>query len=85
MIANVRPFSYSTEWAYNLFEIRSSNAGTDFIAVEKVAPFRILAQKVKGIEVPKIVKETGGSLKTPEEISRFRKIFIEDPGYLKEI
>jgi hypothetical protein len=50
-----------------------------------VPPHRVLAEKLKGKPIPKIIKSKEKVLKTPEEISAILKFFLDDPGYLMEV
>ncbi len=72
-------------WEYLLFELREMASTIEYLAVERVAPYRVLVHKVKGKPVPKIVKSKEKVLKTPEEISAIKKFFLIDPGYLMEV
>ena len=75
----------ATKWNYLLFELREMSSTIEYIAVEKVPPYRVLVEKQKGKPVPKIVKSKEKVLKTPDEISAIQKFFLEDPGYLMEV
>ncbi len=73
------------DWEYLLFELREISGSNEYIAVEKNEPYRVLVEKKKGKPVPKIVKSKEKVLKTPEEISIIKKIFLKDPGFLMEV
>ncbi|MEM1124314.1 MAG: hypothetical protein AAGJ18_28000, partial [Bacteroidota bacterium] len=74
------------EWDYLLFEVKDVDNTLKFMVVEKEKPHRILVEKVKGREVPKLLdKKTVLPLRLPKELSNFTKFFVNDPGYLKEV
>ena len=73
------------EWNYLLYEIRNLSPTPEYIAVEKDAPYRVLFQKLLNKESPVIVKNLKQALDTPEEISLLKRLFLRDPGYLREI
>lgn len=74
------------DWDYLLFEVKDVDNTLKFMVVEKEKPHRILVEKVKGKEVPKLLgKKAVLPLKLPKELSNFTKFFVNDPGYLKEI
>ena len=85
VLSEVRSFVHSADWEYYLFQIRNYASSPEFLAVEKIPPYRLLVVKSSGVELPKLIKDVGNALKTPEEISRFKKLFYQDPGYLREI
>lgn len=74
------------EWDYLLFEVKDVDKTLKFMVVEKQAPHRVLVQRIKGKEMPKLLsKKAVLPLKLPKELSGFVKVFVDDPGYLKEI
>ncbi|MDA9774193.1 hypothetical protein N9B82_04475, partial [Saprospiraceae bacterium] len=70
------------KWEYNLFELRESRGEAEYLVVEKKTPYRLLVENKGGKHSPKIVKRGSAELKVPEQISRLKKLFVEDPGYL---
>ncbi len=74
------------DWDYLLFEVKDVDNTLKFMVVEKEKPHRILVEKVKGKETPKLLdKKAVLPLKLPKELSKFTKFFVNDPGYLKEL
>jgi hypothetical protein len=75
------------QWSYLLFEIlKSEGKEKQYIAVEQKAPHRILVERKKGVENLKILdQKTVLPLRAPTELSNLQKLFIDDPGYLKEL
>jgi len=74
------------DWDYLLFEVKDVDNTLKFMVVEKEAPHRVLVERVKGKEQPKLLsKKAVLPLKIPKELSQFTKFFVNDPGYLKEI
>ena len=74
------------EWDYLLFQIRDVDNTVKFMVVEKEKPHRILVERKKGKEMPKLLgKKTVLPLKLPKELSKFVKVFVNDPGYLREV
>ena len=56
------------------------------MVVEKQTPHRVLVELKKGKEQPKLLeKDTVLPLKLPKKLSKFVKVFVDDPGYLKEV
>ncbi|NJC26865.1 hypothetical protein [Neolewinella antarctica] len=80
----VQPTNAEQDWHYDLFELRESSGSGEYVAVEKKAPHRLLAQRVDGKLVPKIITTKDRSLINPEEVSQWRKIFA-DAGVLVEV
>ncbi len=70
------------DWDYHLFELQSLGEEKEYIAVEKNDPHRILVENQQDKYVPKIVKRKKKTLRTPEEVSLIKKIFLRDPGIL---
>jgi len=74
------------DWDYLLFEVKDVDNTLKFMVVEKEAPHRVLVERVKGKEQPKLLdKKAVLPLKIPKELSQVTKFFVNDPGYLKEI
>ncbi len=74
------------DWDYLLFEVKDVDNTLKFMVVEKEAPHRVLVERKKGKEQPKLLdKKAVLPLKIPKELSQFTKFFVNDPGYLKEI
>ena len=74
------------DWDYLLFEVKDVDNTLKFMVVEKEVPHRVLVERVKGKEQPKLLdKKAVLPLKIPKELSQFTKFFVNDPGYLKEI
>ena len=74
------------EWDYLLFEVKDVDNTIKFMVVEKQAPHRVLVERKKGKEQPKLLsKKAVLPLKIPKELSNFVKVFVDDPGYLKEV
>jgi len=84
-LKNALHIKAETNWPYQLFEIRGVSLEKEFIAVEKVAPYRILVERKGKSEFPKIIKSSHDALRRPEEVSALRKLFFDDPGYLREV
>ena len=69
------------EWDYLLFEIKDVDNSLRYMVVEKEVPHRILVERVKGKETPKLLgKKSVLPLKLPKELSNFVKVFVNDPG-----
>lgn len=75
----------SESWDYHLFELRELSKEKEYIAVEKVTPYRILADRKSGQFQPRIVKGKKKSIKSPDELSYLQRIFYADSGMLVEI
>lgn len=75
----------SNSWDYHLFELREVSKDKEYIAVEKVVPYRILADRKSGQFQPRIVKGKKKSIKSPDELSYLQRIFYADSGTLVEI
>ncbi len=74
------------DWDYLLFEVKDVDNTLKFMVVEKETPHRVLVERIKGKEAPKLLdKKAVLPLKIPKELSQFTKFFVNDPGYLKEI
>jgi len=83
---NVVKVNTPGDWDYLLFEIKDVDNTLRFMVVEKQAPHRVLVERKKGKEQPKLLsKKAVLPLKLPKELSKFVKVFVDDPGYLKEI
>ena len=83
---NVVKVNTPGDWDYLLFEVKDVDNTLKFMVVEKQAPHRILVERKKGKEQPKLLnKKAVLPLKLPKELSQFTKFFVDDPGYLKEI
>ncbi|MEM1321453.1 MAG: hypothetical protein AAGG75_14450 [Bacteroidota bacterium] len=79
------PLQNAAEWAYVFFELRRISSETEYIVVERNTPYRILVEKKRRKEIPKIIHTTERRLKAPAELSLLKRIFKDDPGYLEEI
>ena len=83
---NVVKVNTPGDWDYLLFEVKDVDNTLKFMVVEKQAPHRILVERKKGKEQPRLLhKKAVLPLKLPKELSQFTKFFVDDPGYLKEI
>jgi len=83
---NVVKVNTPGDWDYLLFEVKDVDNTLKFMVVEKQAPHRVLVERKKGKEQPKLLnKKAVLPLKLPKELSQFTKFFVDDPGYLKEI
>ncbi len=82
ILKNIVEIKDATDWDYYLFELRERHKENHYIAVEKEAPYRILAERKASNVVPKIVKSSNMLLQIPEEVSALRKLFLNDPGIL---
>lgn len=70
-------------WEYQLFKVRSSDKESRYLVAEKDPPYRILVEEKGGQIKPKLIKSNDQVLKEPKKRSRFAKIFLNDPGFLK--
>lgn len=75
----------ATDWPCRLYELREKSEDKEYIAIENQSPYRILVQNRKDIIRPKIIKSKEKVLKTPEQFSTLKRIFLSDPGYLIEV
>lgn len=83
---NVVKVNTPGDWDYLLFEVKDVDNTLKFMVVEKQAPHRVLVERKKGKEQPKLLdKKAVLPLKLPKELSQVTKFFVDDPGYLKEI
>ena len=73
------------DWNYLLFQIRGNTAESKYIVVEKSEPHRILVEKKKGKEVPKIFGSTDILEDPKEEQTLLERIFKGKKGYLKAL
>ncbi len=73
------------KWDYLLFELRRIATKKEYLVVERKPPHRILVTVEEGVEVPKVVSDLKRSLKPPRKLSGLRKLFVGDPGYLREL
>jgi len=74
--------SLSDTWDYKLFELRESAKEKEYIAVEKKAPYRLLADKKSSEYHPRIVKSMVKSIDSPEKLTRLQRFFFADNGIL---
>jgi|GEM_PF-1782363 len=72
-------------WDYHLFELREVSNEKEYIAVEKVEPYRILADKRGSEYSPRIVKSKKKTIKSPEELTTLQRFFYAESGYLVEV
>ena len=79
------PDNVSETWNYHLIELREISKNKEYIAVEKVAPYRILADKKSGEHQPRIVKSKSKSIKSPEELNAIQRFFSIANGRLVDI
>ncbi len=70
-------------WNYQLFKVRSSDKESRYLVAERDAPYRILVEETSGQIKPKLIKSNDQVLKEPKKRSRFAKLFLNDPGFLK--
>ncbi len=75
----------NASWNYHLFELKESAKEKEYIAVEKKAPHRILADKKTGSYHPRIVKGKNKSVRSPEELNTLQRFFYTDTGDLVEV
>ena len=73
------------DWEYILFESREGTNEKEYVAVEKIPPYRVLVEKKAGVQQIKIIKGEEIKLRAPERVSRIKQLFYEDPGYLVEL
>ena len=73
------------DWEYILFESREGTNEKEYVAVEKIPPYRVLVEKKAGVQQIKIIKGEEITLRAPERVSRIKQLFYEDPGYLVEL
>jgi len=74
----------SAPWQYHLFELREISSEKEYIAIENRKPHRILI-KNSDKKIPLVVSSKNKILKSPEEISMIRNLFVKDPGILVEV
>lgn len=77
------PSFSENEWACQLFKVRSSSKEPTYLVAEKQAPYRILVEETQKKIVPKLIHSNDKVLKEPQRRSRFAKMFLEDPGFLR--
>lgn len=83
---NVVKVNTPGDWDYLLFEVKDVDNTLKFMVVEKEAPHRVLVERKKGKEQPKLLeKDAVLPLKLPKKLSKFVKVFVDDPGYLREV
>ncbi len=70
-------------WNYQLFKIRSNHQDKQYIAAERLSPFRILVEEKNNKIVPKLISSHKQLIRVPKRRSSLAKIIIGDPGYLK--
>jgi len=75
----------SDGWNYLLFELREISGEIEYAVVEKEAPYRIWAIKQGGKPAPKLIKQKEKDLKSPEAVSKIRRILLLDNSYLAEV
>ncbi|MEM1122084.1 MAG: hypothetical protein AAGJ18_16685 [Bacteroidota bacterium] len=74
------------EWDYLLYEVQDVDGTLKYMVVEKEAPHRVLVERIKGKESPKLLEKAAVlPLKIPKRLSNFAKFFVDDPGYLREV
>jgi len=73
------------DWNYLLFQLRLNSTENKYIVVEKSEPHRILVEKKKGKEAPKIFESTDILEDPEEEQTLLERIFKGKKGYLKEL
>lgn len=73
----------TSTWEYNLFELRGVAKTTEYVAVEKNAPYRLFVENRRGTPFPKILKSSQKIkiLKSPEDTLSIRTFFLMDPRY----
>ncbi len=69
-------------WDYYLLELRETAKEKEYIAVEKAAPFRILAQKKGTGYIPKLITTKEKTIKSPEGMNAIQKFFLLGKGTL---
>jgi len=77
--------SITDTWDYHLFELRETAKEKEYIAVEKVPPYRILADKKTSEYHPRIVKSKKKSIKSPEEMTALQKFFLANSASLVSV
>ena len=70
---------------YHLFELREASKEKEYLAVEKIPPYRILVDNKSGVYRPRIVKAKKKGIRLTEELKGLLKYFYDDPGLLVEI
>ena len=75
----------SNSWDYNLFELREVSNDKEYLAVEKVAPYRVLVDKKGSDYHPRIVKSKKKSIRSPEDLTALQRFFYVNPGVLVEV
>ncbi len=69
-------------WDYHLFELGEVSKHKEYLAVEKIAPYRLLTDKKDSGYYPRIVKSKSKSIKSPEELNLLQRIFSLGAGEL---
>lgn len=72
-------------WDYHLFELGEVSKNKEYLAVEKVAPFRLLADKKDSGYYPRVIKSKSKSIKSPEGLNLLQRIFYLESGELVEV
>ena len=76
----------STEtWDYHLFELAEITKDKEYVVVEKKPPYRILADKKSGVYRPRLVKSKQKTIKSPDELNKLIRFFIQDSEVLVEV
>lgn len=75
----------SDSWNYHLLAIREPTIQSAYVAVEKIAPYRILANKKSGEIQARIFKSKKKSIKSPEEMTALQNFFFGGSGVLMEL
>ena len=82
-----RAIPFSTDGAdthFVLYELRESGPTSEYIAVEKYPPHRVLVQELDGRYIPNIITNRDRALPNPEEMTALRS-FLTRAGKLVEV
>lgn len=79
------PDTVSNTWNYHLLEVKDMSKDKGYVAVEKVAPYRVLADKKGGAYVPRVVKSKSKSIRSPEELTSLQRLLFVGSGALVEV
>ena len=72
----VAPTAQEQDWDYNLFELRENAGAGEYVAVEKVPPYRVLATERGGKLEPRIITKKDRAPLNPEQIPQWRRLFL---------
>lgn len=85
IMEKVAQFENTTDWEYLLYQLRDAEENAQYLVVEKAAPHRILAERKKGKEIPKLIEFTVNLEEPEEETSFIQRFFGKKKGFLKKL